>query len=249
MRWAIPTPNRSATPRDAARLKRTNARAGQPVDRAEWGINAQEVNAYYDPQNNEIVFPAAILQPPFFDYQADPASNYGAIGYVIGHEITHGFDITGSQFDPDGNLASWWTQTDHDKFNALQKKVVDQYSAIEVLPGLKLDGQIEVGENVADLGGIQNAYAALQTALSKGTIRARSTASPRINASSSPPRRYGAKRSASGLDQPGANRRARARLDPRHPAAPQRQRLLHRLQHQWPATRCSCPPDQRIVIW
>jgi len=146
-------------------VKRQNARAGQPVDRSEWGINPQEVNAYYDPQNNEIVFPAAILQAPFFDYQADPASNYGAIGFVIGHEITHGFDITGSQFNPDGNLASWWTQADHDRFDALQKKVVDQYSAIEALPGLKLYGQIEVGENVADLGGIQNAYAALQTAL------------------------------------------------------------------------------------
>ena len=158
---------RSISNATATELKRENARAGQPVDRAEWGINAQEVNAYYDPQNNEIVFPAAILQPPFFDYQADPASNYGAIGFVIGHEITHGFDITGSQFDPDGNLASWWSQQDHDRFNALQQKVVDQYSAIEVLPGLKLDGQIEVGENVADLGGIQNAYAALQTALKK----------------------------------------------------------------------------------
>jgi putative endopeptidase len=145
--------------------KRENARAGQPVDRSEWGLNPQDVNAYYDPQNNEIVFPAAILQAPFFDYQADPASNYGGIGYVIGHEITHGFDITGSQFDASGNLKSWWTQSDTDAFNALEKKLVDQYDAIEIQPGLHLEGQIELGENTADLGGIQNAYAALQTAL------------------------------------------------------------------------------------
>jgi len=145
-----------------AEAKRQFALAGKPVDRTEWGINPQEVNAYYDPQNNEIVFPAAILQPPFFDYQADAASNYGAIGYVIGHEITHGFDITGSQFDAAGNLAQWWTEADATKFDELQAGLVAQYNAIEVLTGLTLDGQIEVGENTADLGGIQNAYSALQ---------------------------------------------------------------------------------------
>ena len=140
---------------------RQNAKAGQPVDRSEWSALAQDVNAYYDPQNNEIVFPAGILQPPFFDYQADPASNFGGIGYVIGHEITHGFDLTGSQFDVDGNLVNWWSDADFGAFEELQVLLVEQYNAIEVLPGLTLDGQIEVGENVADLGGIQDAYDAL----------------------------------------------------------------------------------------
>ena len=141
------------------------SKAGKPVDRGEWGLFPQDINAYYDAQNNEIVFPAAILQPPFFDFEADAASNYGAIGYVIGHEITHGFDITGSQFDAAGNLVEWWSEEDRTNFEALQQQLVDQYNAIEVLPGLTLDGQIEVGENTADLGGIQNAYAALQVSL------------------------------------------------------------------------------------
>ncbi|MGI8475875.1 MAG: M13 family metallopeptidase [Thermomicrobiales bacterium] len=148
-----------------AEAKRQYATVGKPVDRTEWGLNPQDVNAYYNPSNNEIVFPAAILQPPFFDYKADPASNFGAIGSVIGHEITHGFDINGSQFDAQGNFGEWWTAGDKTTFEALQKRLVDQYGAIEVLPGLKLDGQIEIGENTADLGGIQNAYSALQGAL------------------------------------------------------------------------------------
>lgn len=150
-----------------AEAKRVNATAGKPVDRSEWGMNPQEVNAYYDSQNNEIVFPAAILQPPFFDYQADPASNYGSIGYIIGHEITHGFDVEGSQFDAAGNLNGWWTDKDQQAFDALDQKLVAQYNAIEPLPGLNLDGQIELGENTADFGGIQNAYAALQMELTK----------------------------------------------------------------------------------
>jgi predicted metalloendopeptidase len=143
------------------------AKIGQPVDRTEWAMDAFTVNAYYNPQLNEIVFPAAILQAPFFDPEADAASNYGAIGYVIGHEITHGFDISGAQFDGYGNISPWWTDEDYAAFNALNDKVVAQYDAIEVLPGVNVDGALTIGENVADLGGIQVAYDALMLEISQ----------------------------------------------------------------------------------
>jgi putative endopeptidase len=137
------------------------AKIGTPVDRTEWGIDAFTVNAYYRPQLNEIVFPAAILQPPFFDPEADAASNYGSIGFVIGHEITHGFDISGSQFDGYGNIAPWWTDEDRAAFEALNNQVIDQYSAIEGLPGMNVNGELTVRENVADMGGLQTAYDAM----------------------------------------------------------------------------------------
>ncbi|HEU5433975.1 MAG TPA: M13 family metallopeptidase, partial [Thermomicrobiales bacterium] len=152
-----------------AEMERQLAKAGKPVDRTEWGMPPQTVNAYYNPVNNEIVFPAAILQPPFFDYRADPATNYGAIGYVIGHEITHGFDLQGSQFDAQGNLNNWWTPQDKARFDALTNALVKQYDAIEVKPGLHINGQITVTENTADLGGIQVAYDALQRRLAEQT--------------------------------------------------------------------------------
>jgi predicted metalloendopeptidase len=148
-----------------ASLRESLSEAGQPVDREEWGMNAQTANAYYSPLNNEIVFPAAILQPPFFDYRADPASNYGAIGFIIGHEITHGFDLQGSRFDENGNLEEWWTAEDRARFEALNQDLVAQYDAIEVLPELFVNGQITVTENVADLGAIETAYDALQSVL------------------------------------------------------------------------------------
>ena len=149
----------------SAETRRTLDKVGKPVDRGEWDLPPQVVNAYYNPQYNEIVFPAAILQAPFFDYQADPAVNFGAIGFVIGHEITHGFDLQGSQFDENGNLNNWWTEDDYARFDALNQRVVAQYDAIEVLPGLNVDGQITVTENVADLGGAQVAYDALEVYL------------------------------------------------------------------------------------
>ncbi|CAA9557065.1 MAG: hypothetical protein AVDCRST_MAG19-1320 [uncultured Thermomicrobiales bacterium] len=148
-----------------AETRRFLGRAGKPVDKEEWALPPQTVNAFYNPQNNEIVFPAGILQAPFFDYRADAASNYGAIGYVIGHEITHGFDIGGSQFDGDGNLVNWWSEADATAFQALNERVVAQYNGIEVLPGVTVDGQITVGENVADLGGLQVAHDALMNAI------------------------------------------------------------------------------------
>jgi putative endopeptidase len=149
-----------------ASLKENYADIGQPFDREKWSMPVFEVNAYYDPSFNEIVFPAAILQAPFFDPAADPAANYGGIGFVIGHEITHGFDLSGSQFDAEGNVSSWWTDEDYAAFQALNQEVIDQYSDIEVLPDLNVDGEMTVTENVADLGGIHTAYDALQVALS-----------------------------------------------------------------------------------
>ena len=150
-----------------AEARRDFARIGKPVDREEWHMLPQEVNAYYSPTNNEIVFPAAILQPPFFDYQADPASNYGGIGATIGHEITHGFDQRGSQFDAEGNLADWWSAEDMAAFEALTAEVAAQYDAVEVLPGLFVDGDLTIGENIADMGGLQIAYDGLQAALAE----------------------------------------------------------------------------------
>jgi putative endopeptidase len=144
---------------------RIAAKAGKPVDRAEWGMTPQTVNAYYNPSLNEIVFPAAILQPPFFDMAADDAVNYGAIGAVIGHEISHGFDDQGSQFDGDGVLRNWWTDDDRKAFEAVGSKLVAQYEGYEPLPGKKLNGKLTLGENIADLSGLQIAYKAYQRSL------------------------------------------------------------------------------------
>jgi putative endopeptidase len=142
------------------------AKAGKPVDKTEWHMSPQTVNAYYNPTSNEICFPAAILQPPFFNPDADDAVNYGAIGVVIGHEMTHGFDDMGRQFDKDGNLNEWWTADDAAKFNALADVLVTQYDAIEVQPGLMANGRFSLGENIADQGGLRVAYTALRNSLS-----------------------------------------------------------------------------------
>lgn len=141
------------------------ARLDKPVDRAEWQMTPQTVNAYYNPLNNEIVFPAAILQPPFFDPNADPAVNYGAIGAVIGHEMGHGFDDQGRKFGPDGGLKDWWTPRDAQVFNARVKKLIDEYSRFEALPGLKVNGANTIGENIGDLGGLNMAYRAYHLSL------------------------------------------------------------------------------------
>ena len=142
-------------------------RVGQPVDRAEWHMTPQTVNAYFNPSQNEIVFPAGILQPPFFDVDLDDAVNYGAIGVVIGHEITHGYDDQGRKFDADGNLNDWWTEADAKAFDARARKLVEQYNGYEPLPGLHVNGELTLGENIADLGGTSIAYEALQRALKK----------------------------------------------------------------------------------
>ncbi|MFM9826154.1 M13 family metallopeptidase [Flavobacterium sp.] len=134
----------------------------KPVDKTEWGMSPQTVNAYYNPSYNEIVFPAAILQPPFYNYQADEAVNYGGIGAVIGHEISHGFDDSGARYDADGNLKDWWTAEDQKQFAALTGALADQYSALQPLPGTFVDGKFTLGENIGDLGGINAAYDGLQ---------------------------------------------------------------------------------------
>jgi predicted metalloendopeptidase len=140
-------------------------RLDQPVDKSEWQMSPQTVNAYYNPLANEIVFPAAILQPPFFDPNADPAVNYGAIGAVIGHEIGHGFDDQGRKFAPDGSLNDWWTQKDSMAFTARAAKLIKQYEDFEALPGLKLNGRNTIGENIGDLGGLNMAYHAYRLSL------------------------------------------------------------------------------------
>ncbi|MEQ9443281.1 MAG: M13 family metallopeptidase [Cyclobacteriaceae bacterium] len=138
------------------------AKIGEPVDKTEWFMSPQTVNAYYNPRFNEIVFPAAILQPPFYNYQADPAINYGGIGAVIGHEISHGFDDGGSRYDAKGNLTNWWTQEDRTRFEERTQKLIDQYNAYEPLDGVHVNGEFTLGENIGDLGGLNVAYDALQ---------------------------------------------------------------------------------------
>jgi len=140
-------------------------RNGKPVDHTEWEMTPQTVNAYYEPTKNEIVFPAAFLQPPLFDMKADDATNYGAIGAVIGHEISHGFDDEGSQYDGDGKLRNWWTPEDRKAFDAITSKLDAQYSAYEALPGVHVKGRLTLGENIADLSGLQIAYKAWKLSL------------------------------------------------------------------------------------
>ncbi|AIZ43487.1 M13 family metallopeptidase [Cellulophaga baltica] len=143
-------------------LQKNLSKIGEPVDRTEWGMSPQTVNAYFNPLNNEIVFPAAILQPPFYDYLADDAVNYGGIGAVIGHEISHAFDDSGARFDANGNLVNWWTDEDLAKFTERSGALADQYDQIEVLDSVNINGKFTLGENIGDLGGVLGAYDGLQ---------------------------------------------------------------------------------------
>lgn len=144
------------------RFEENLAKQGKPVDKTEWGMSPQTVNAYYSPLYNEIVFPAAILQPPFYDYKADAAVNFGGIGAVIGHELSHGFDDSGSQYDGDGNLNNWWTEEDRTKFEAAADALVAQFEAYEPVPGVFVNGRFTLGENIGDLGGSAVAFDALK---------------------------------------------------------------------------------------
>lgn len=148
-----------------------DTRAGKPVDRDEWLMNPQTINAYYNPTTNEICFPAGILQPPFFNAKADDACNYGAIGVVIGHEMTHGFDDQGAQFDAQGNLRNWWTKDDAARFAEKTKALADYFDNIEVLPGMKANGRLTLGENIADHGGINVAFQALLDDIAKNPLK------------------------------------------------------------------------------
>ena len=138
------------------------AKLGKPTDKTEWGMTPQTVNAYYNPTTNEICFPAAILQPPFFNPDADAAVNYGGIGVVIGHEMSHGFDDQGRLFDADGNMINWWTAADEAKFNELAEVLVKQFDAVEIAPGLRANGRLTLGENIGDHGGLSIAWTAMQ---------------------------------------------------------------------------------------
>ena len=138
---------------------------GKPTDKTEWGMTPQTVNAYYNPTTNEICFPAAILQKPFFDPDADEPVNYGGIGVVIGHEMSHGFDDQGSMFDANGNMVNWWTAEDKAKFDALGDKLVAQFDEVEIVPGVKANGRYTLGENIGDHGGLSIAFTAMQNAV------------------------------------------------------------------------------------
>jgi putative endopeptidase len=171
---ALPV-DRSAYQTNRFRVNKFNedrdwAKIGKPVDRAEWVMSPPTLNAYYNPQNNEIVFPAGILQPPFFDPNADDALNYGGIGSVIGHEMTHGFDDQGAKYDPAGNLANWWSEADLKAFQTKAECIVNQFNGFEVEKGQNLIGKLVQGESIADLGGLVIAYAAFQQSM-KGKPR------------------------------------------------------------------------------
>jgi len=148
-------------------FRRQMARVGEPVDRSEWLMTPPTVNAYFSPTENEIVFPAGILQPPFFDTEMDDAINYGGIGAVIGHEITHGYDDQGRKYDATGNLRDWWTKEDEREFQSRAKKIAELYSAQEPLPGVFVNGELTLGENIADFGGLRLAFEALQRRLAQ----------------------------------------------------------------------------------
>jgi putative endopeptidase len=153
-------------------FKRELDKIGKPVDKSEWGMTPQTVNAYYNPTNNEIVFPAGILQPPFFNKDADDAVNYGAIGVVIGHEMTHGFDDQGRKYDKDGNMSDWWTEEDASRFEAKTQILGSQYDNYSVLDSMHVDGALTMGENIADLGGLSIAYDAYQMSLNANDPKA-----------------------------------------------------------------------------
>jgi putative endopeptidase len=238
-----------------AMLREQYGRAGQPVDREEWDTPPQTVNAFYNLLANEIVFPAGILQPPFFDYQADAASNFGAIGFVIAHEVTHGFDLQGSQFDPAGNLRNWWRPEDNAAFGELNRRVAAQYGAIEVLPGLRINGQITVTENVADMGGVQVAYEALQNAQA-GTKRQPPAADTGNFDALSPEQRFFiAAASAWRAKTRDAFLATQVRVDVHSPASVRGVQPLRNMDafHEAfgirPGDPMYLPPDQRIVIW
>ena len=154
------------------------AKAGKPVDKDEWLMTPQTVNAYYNPTTNEICFPAAILQPPFFDMNADDAFNYGAIGVVIGHEMTHGFDDQGRQYDKDGNLKDWWTEEDAKKFDERAQVMVAFFDSIEVAPGVHANGKMTLGENIADHGGLQVAFQAFKKATAQAPLEVKDGFTP-----------------------------------------------------------------------
>jgi putative endopeptidase len=228
--------------------RRNLAKLGKPVDRGEWRMRPQTVNASYNPTSNEITFPAAILQPPFFDAAADDAANYGGIGAVIGHEISHGFDDSGSQFDADGDLHDWWTKADHEKFAAKTKALIAQYDAYEPVPGYHVNGALTLGENIGDNSGLAIAYKAYKISLG-------GRAAPVIDGFTGDQRLYlgwvqvwrGKVREAEEIQ--------RIKTDPHSPpavrgTAPLRNQAgFYEAFGLTPGDKMYLPPEQRVDIW
>ncbi len=206
--------------------KRRLAMLGKPVDRTEWTMSAPTVNAYFDWTANNINFPAGILQPPFFDFSLDDAVNYGGIGAVIGHEITHGFDDRGRHYDADGNLADWWTPEDAARFQARAGKLVEQFGSYEVLPGLKVNGELTLGENIADLGGASLAFEALERSLAGKERKLIDGLLPLVGAGVAHEHSRGRAAPA------GCRRSSLARDVPRHRRPREPAAVLRRLRHQ-----------------
>ena len=223
-------------------------RLNQPVDRQEWAMTPQTVNAYYDPSKNEIVFPAAILEPPFFDPQADPAINYGAIGGVIGHEMTHGFDDEGRKYDGSGKLTDWWTKTDSDRFDERAKRLAEQYSAFEPLPGLHVNGQLTLGENIADLGGLLLALDAYHASL-------HGQPAPVIDGLTGDQRVFLGWAQAWRIKTREDTQRQRLAVDPHSPEQYRVNGVVHNVDGWYgafdikPGDKLYLAPDQRVKIW
>jgi predicted metalloendopeptidase len=233
---------------DSFEYERNLAKLGRPIDRGEWGMTPQTINAYYDPSMNEIVFPAAILQPPAFNAQADDAVNYGSIGAVIGHEISHGFDDSGSQYDADGNLHDWWTPEDRARFDAKTKALVAQYSAFVAVPGYPVNGELTLGENIADNSGLAIAWKAYHLALA-------GKPAPVIDGLSGDARFYlgfaqswrSKQRDASVIEQ--------VKSDPHSPdpfrvnGSARNQPGFYETFGVKPGDRLYLPPEQRVLMW
>ena len=221
---------------------------GKPIDRDEWEMTPQTINAYYEPQMNEIVFPAAILQPPFFDPQADDAVNYGSIGAVIGHEISHGFDDQGSQFDAQGNLRDWFTKEDHDRFAAKAAVLTAQYSAYEPVPGFRVNGELTLGENIADNSGLAVAYKAYRLSLGD-------KAAPRIDGLTGDQRFYIGWAQAWQAKVRENTEILRIKADPHSPARFRAQGTVVNQAAFYgafdvkPGDKMYLPPEQRVTIW
>ncbi len=227
---------------------REAAKLGGPIDRGEWHMTPQTVNAYYNPGMNEIVFPAAILQPPFFDMNADDAVNYGGIGAVIGHEIGHGFDDQGSKYDGDGNLKSWWTDEDRKHFEERTKALIAQYDSYEALPGQHVNGAFTIGENIGDLGGLSIAYTAYRMQL--GDKEA-----PVIDDLSGDQRLFMGWAQVWRRNYKDENLLQRLKADPHSPSEFRCNGIVRNLPAWYAAfdvtenDKLYLPPDQRVKIW
>jgi putative endopeptidase len=227
--------------------RRRAARLNGPVDRSEWRMNAQTVNASYSPLSNQITFPAAILQAPFFDPKADPAVNYGAIGAVIGHEIGHGFDDQGREFDETGKVRNWWSEDTNRKFVAATERLAAQYNAFCPVPNLCVNGKLTMGENLGDLGGLEMAYAAY-------TLSLQGKPAPVIDGFTGDQRFYLGWAQVWRRNYREANLRQRLITDPHSPSE-QRSWVVRNLDPWYPAFQVQpgqklyLAPEQRVRMW